>query len=88
MDKVAHELTFIGDVLRLLDDDEFRRDAARRVENPQVRRFWLREYGRYSPGRRAEAIGPVQNKVGAFLAHPKLQAADCCWCSTRTLYKL
>lgn len=63
----------LGDVLRLLDDDEFRRDAARQVGNAQVRRFWLREYDRYSPGRRAEAIGPVQNKVGAFLAHPTLQ---------------
>lgn len=65
--------TTLADILRLLDDDEFRRDSARRVENPQVRRFWLREYERYSPGRRAEAMGPIQNKVGAFLAHPALQ---------------
>lgn len=63
----------LPDVLRLLDDDEYRRSVAERVPNPQVRRFWLREYERYSPGRRAEAISPIQNKVGAFLAHPRLQ---------------
>ena len=63
----------LGDILRMLEDDEFRRETARDVGNPQVRRFWLREYEHYSPGRRAEAMGPVQNKVGAFLAHPALQ---------------
>lgn len=63
----------LGDILRLLDDDEFRRDAVRQIENAQVRRFWLREYEHYSPGRRTEAMAPVQNKVGAFLAHPRMQ---------------
>jgi hypothetical protein len=65
--------TTFADLLRILEDDEFRRDVARHVTNPQVRRFWLREYEQYSAGRRAEAIAPLQNKVGAFLAHPRLQ---------------
>ncbi len=62
----------LADVLRLFDDREFRRHAAERTTNPQVRRFWLQEFERYPANLRAEAIAPVQNKVGAFLANPVL----------------
>ena len=62
----------LGDVLKLLDDKSFREEAVQRVENPQVRRFWLKEYKNYSPGMRAVATAPVQNKVGAFLSNPIL----------------
>lgn len=64
----------LADVLRLLDDEEFRKHAVERVGNAQVRRFWLREYAGYPKPFRAEAIAPIQNKVGAFLADPVLQA--------------
>jgi hypothetical protein len=62
----------LADILRLLDDRAFRRLAASRVTSPQVRAFWLREYEGYPPRFRAEAIAPLQNKVGAFLADPLL----------------
>ncbi len=62
----------LADILRLLDDRAFRRLAASRVASPQVRDFWLREYENYPPRFRAEAIAPIQNKVGAFLADPLL----------------
>ena len=62
----------LADVLRLLLDDDFRRGVGQRVENPQVRSFWLREYPGYPDRFRAEAIAPIQNKVGAFLANPLL----------------
>jgi len=62
----------LADVLRLLDDRGFRRDAMLAVSNPQVRDFWLREYENYPPRFRAEAVAPLQNKVGAFLADPLL----------------
>ena len=62
----------LGDILRLLDDADFRKRAALRVSNSQVRRFWLEEYERYPARFRAEAIAPLQNKVGAFLADPLL----------------
>jgi hypothetical protein len=62
----------LADVLRLLNDAAFRRDVAVRVSSRQVRDFWLREYESYPRNFRAEAISPIQNKVGAFLAHPVL----------------
>jgi DNA helicase HerA-like ATPase len=62
----------LADVLRLLDDAGFRKRAAGRVRSAQVRNFWLRENEGYPARFRAEAIAPVQNKVGAFLADPVL----------------
>lgn len=64
----------LADILRLLDDTAFRRNVASRVTNQQVQRFWLKEYEGYSWGLRKEAISPIQNKVGAFLADPILRA--------------
>lgn len=62
----------LADVLRLLADRDFRRDAMTRIANLQVRDFWLREYESYPARFRIEAIAPIQNKVGAFLANPLL----------------
>lgn len=62
----------LADILRLFDDDTFRKRVGERVANTQVRRFWLKEYESYSARLRAESIAPLQNKVGAFLADPTL----------------
>lgn len=64
----------LADVLRLLNDSDFRRAAALRVYNPHVRAFWLNEYENYPARLRAEAIAPIQNKVGAFLTNPILNS--------------
>src|SRR5206468_12277537 len=62
----------LADILRLLHDPGFRRMAVERVETPQVRNFWLNEYEQYPWRLRTEATAPIENKVGAFLAHPVL----------------
>jgi hypothetical protein len=64
----------LNDVLTLLSDKGFRRSAMTRVYSQQVRDFWLREYESYPARFRIEAIAPIQNKVGAFLANPVLNA--------------
>src|SRR5213593_4829520 len=61
------------DIPRLLDDPTFRRHVLVYVRNDQVRRFWLREYENYPARFRAEAISPIQNKVGEFLVNPILR---------------
>jgi hypothetical protein len=63
----------LGDILRLLDDKSFRSRAVARLRNEQVRQFWITEYDHYPPRMKAEAIAPIQNKVGAFLADPTLR---------------
>jgi hypothetical protein len=62
----------LPDLLRILTDQRFRARVLERVSNAQVRMFWLDEYPKYNPRYRQEAIAPVQNKVGAFLADPRL----------------
>ena len=61
------------DVLRILRDNDFRRSVARDLENEVVRDFWLKEYEKYSYRLRADAVVPIQNKVGAILADPVLR---------------
>lgn len=60
----------LADIPRLLDDAAFRKQAVGKVTNEQVRDFWLKEFAGYPARLRAEAIAPLQNKVGAFLSNP------------------
>lgn len=59
---------------RLLIDDPFREELVHRhVRDPIVRAFWRREYAGFSAGLRAEAISPIQNKIGRVLIEPRLR---------------
>jgi hypothetical protein len=60
----------LADIPRLLDDATYRNQVVSGLANEQVRNFWLKEYAGYPARFRAEAIAPLQNKVGAFLANP------------------
>lgn len=62
----------LSDVLKLLTDRDFRKKVVAVVGNKQIKDFWLNEFDRYPERLRAEAIAPIQNKVGAFLSHPIL----------------
>ncbi|HVY83560.1 MAG TPA: type IV secretion system DNA-binding domain-containing protein [Caulobacterales bacterium] len=67
----------LPDVLRMLGDRRFRAVAVRNIENEQVREFWAKEFPAYSPRHVADSIAPIQNKVGAFLADPRLRRFVC-----------
>jgi hypothetical protein len=59
---------------RLLIDDPFRmRLIEQHVRDPFIRGFWLNEYAGYGSGFRAEAISPIQNKIGKALIEPRLR---------------
>lgn len=60
-------------VVRLLADPSYRRAVANRVHDPVVRTFWQQEFASLPPKLQAEAIAPIQNKVGAFIASPHLR---------------
>jgi len=62
----------LADVERLLSDKNFRKDVIARVENVEVRRFWIDEFPKYSVPFQKDAIAPILNKVGAFLDDPRL----------------
>jgi hypothetical protein len=58
---------------RLLADQEFRRSIVVRLTDPAVRAFFEQEFEPMPPRLRAEAISPIQNKVGAYMTHPILR---------------
>lgn len=60
----------LDDIPKIFSDQGFRNSCLRNVSNPAVRAFWLDEFAKYSPRLRADAIIPIQNKVGAFLSNP------------------
>lgn len=62
----------LHDILRMLTDSGFQRSVLKKVTNVQIREFWEEEFPHYNPRYRQEMIAPIQNKVGAFLADPRL----------------
>lgn len=63
----------LSDILKLLSDKDFRKRVVSFLSNEQIKEFWTKEYEKYPPRFRAEAVSPIQNKVGAFVVHPVLQ---------------
>ena len=63
----------LPDILRMISDKNYRATVVSKVKNDQVRSFWIDEFKAYNPRYRQEMISPIQNKVGAFLADPKLK---------------
>lgn len=62
----------LPDILRMITDTSFQRSVVKKITNVQVRKFWEHEFKDYNPRYRQEMIAPIQNKVGAFLADPRL----------------
>lgn len=59
----------LADVVRLFHEKEFRKEAAERATNDQVRYFWTTEFEKYGR-RRSEVVAPIENKLGSFLVDP------------------
>ncbi|MEO8087319.1 MAG: TraM recognition domain-containing protein [Bacteroidota bacterium] len=54
------------DIQPLLTDKAFREQVLYKVTSPHIQSFWLKEFEKYSPTLKAEAIAPILNKVGLF----------------------
>lgn len=64
--------TLLG-VNRLLTDDAYRAWVIRQVKDPFIRAFWQDRYAGYDARFQREAIAPIQNKLGQFLASPVIR---------------
>ncbi len=64
--------TLLG-IMRILVDKEYRKAVVGNIKDPVVRSFWVDEYSRYPDKFQAEAIAPIQNKVGQFLTSPLIR---------------
>lgn len=58
----------MADVIRVLDDEEYRNECAKNVVNEDIKRFWAKEFKHYTKG----DLLPIYNKVGAFLIYPSI----------------
>lgn len=64
--------TLLG-IMRVLIDKDFRKKIIARVQDPTVRTFWAEEFTKYPDRFQAEAVAPIQNKVGQFLSNPLIR---------------
>lgn len=71
---VEQRLSF-SDIPRLFYDRGFREAHTARLRDPALRAFWLREFPAYNARYREEAMGPILNKLGQFLASPAIRRA-------------
>lgn len=62
----------LPDILRLFSDKKYRKAVARKIANPVAKEFWTTEFENYPARLRAEAVAPIQNKLGALLVDPTL----------------
>ncbi|MFH0873324.1 MAG: type IV secretion system DNA-binding domain-containing protein [Candidatus Komeilibacteria bacterium] len=59
--------TLLG-IMRMLVDKTYRNKVIEQLTDPVVKSFWVDEYAKYPDQLKAEAIAPIQNKVGRFLS--------------------
>jgi len=62
-------MTLLG-VPRMYIDKGFREKIISKVTDPIVKSFWEDEWKSWQPKQIAEAVSPIQNKVGQFLSNP------------------
>jgi hypothetical protein len=62
--------TTLLDITRMLTDKKFRKDVVEHCQDSVVRQFWNVEFASWNDKFMSEAVAPVLNKVGAFVANP------------------
>ncbi len=61
------------DITRMLTEKEFRKGVVREIKDPVVKAFWVNEFASWNDKFANEAVAPVLNKVGAFIANPLIR---------------
>lgn len=61
--------TFV-DVLRILNDTQYRKKVVADLDDVHLIRFWNREFRSMSDIQRMDAVSPINNKVGQFVSSP------------------
>jgi hypothetical protein len=58
------------DITRMLNEKAFRKRVIQHIQDPIVKSFWITEFASWNEKFASEAVAPVLNKVGAFVANP------------------
>ena len=67
----------IRDIVPLYLDKSVRQSVLTHVRDPQVRAFWIEEFPRMNYQTAVDGVAPIANKLGAFLANPRVRTAIC-----------
>lgn len=65
-----HPNTTMLDITRMLTDKKFRKEVLATCQDTVVLQFWNVEFASWNEKYMTEAVAPVLNKVGAFVANP------------------
>ncbi|WP_299211973.1 DUF87 domain-containing protein [uncultured Tateyamaria sp.] len=60
-------------IARILVEPDFRQRSLAHCTDPQVEQFFVQEFNRWNERFKADALAPVQNKLGAVLANPHVR---------------
>ncbi len=55
------------DILTILTNTAYRKKVVDQLQDPVLKNFWVHEFARMPDRLKAEAISPIQNKVGQFV---------------------
>lgn len=55
------------DVLTILSNNEYRKKVVSQLTDPVLKNFWEAEFAKMPDKMKAEAISPIQNKIGQFV---------------------
>ena len=62
------------DVLRLLSEEDYRNKMVQKMHDETLKSFWVNEFNKMPDKLRAEAVSPIQNKVGQFVTSPMVRS--------------
>lgn len=60
-------------ITRILSDATYRQNVVRQLTDPVVQSFWANEFASYNEQYSSQAIVPLLNKVGQFVANPVIR---------------
>ncbi len=63
------DATLLG-ITEMLTNKNFRKKVVAEIKDPVVKGFWVNEFASWNDKFANEAVAPVLNKVGAFIANP------------------
>lgn len=61
--------TVLG-ITKMLSDTKYRQEIIAQIQDPLVKKFWTTEFSSWNDQYAGEAITPIINKVGQFVANP------------------
>lgn len=63
----------LHDVVRILSESKYRSTVIDKLDDPVLKNFWENEFNRMSDKLQTEAVAPIQNKIGQFVASPLIR---------------